>query len=465
MRKTFFRKISGHILDLEWQLPTTMRLQNPGIRKLQAELHHATLQTLENFLTELNLYNLKPRHRFLLLETVREIVKKWQDDFLKDLESVPHAVLITIVTLLAQNYQNTLDVWTKQGVYLWYRPFLMCISRTIDAWIDVRCWYALFNMPLPPLYWKPLNTLYRFSEQYRIQNSWFCAGVIRKNFLKLCLFEISCPQKLRPQECIELLQFLSWAAEFASIKKHFSDDMLFVIDLMREYPPVYQATHPIKSQGLWRALDVAPVLKWLKYPYLPSKLAEKIHKRWTVSADNLLKMPNISRTQVILGLSNLCTLSFPQNCELIHMRPGSYCLNWYGDGTNLIPKRGGIIGVQYQVQGQWLYCVGTIKWLKRKSEHQYQIGVQVLAPTFLGVHLMVPSLELHSEGLLLPNLNSTEEPKTLITPKLTLLSGEHLVLKLDAKNCVIQLTRLLHSTHQYHHYQFKELAIHGAYTR
>lgn len=465
LRKTFYRKIVGRFLDSEWQLPSTLLLHNPGIRQLRTKLRSTTFETLENFLTELNLYNLKPRHRFLLLEIARQKIKKWQDYFLKDLKSAPRAFLITIETLLAQNYQNTLDAWTKQGVFLWQRSFLTCISRTFDVWMDVRCWYALFNIPLPAPFWKPLNTLYRFAEQHRIQNSWFCGGTIRKNFLKLCLFEISHPQKLPSQECITLLNFLSWTAEFASLKKHFSDDTLFVIDLTREHPPVYQATHPIKSQGLWRALDLVPVLKWLTPPYVPSELAEKMVKRWTVSGDGLPKMPNISRTQVILGLSNLCALLSPQTSELIHMRPGSYCLNWYHDGTDLIPKRGDIIGVQYQLQGQWLYCIGTIKWLKRKSESQYQLGVQVLAPTFLGVHLSLSSHEVPCEGLLLPNLSGTEEPRTLITPKLTLPSGEHLILRLDGKNRVIQLTRLLHSTHQYHHYQFKELAVHGTYTR
>lgn len=491
LHKTFFGKITGHFLDLEWQLPDKLLLKNPGIGVLRAKLtpcHRSfatsknspdIFQTLENFLTELNLYNLKPKHRFLLLESARKVLWMWHSMLLEEANdpSFQTTSFVTLETLLAQNYLNTLDAWTEQGVFLRNQSFLNCIHRVIDTLTNVRFWQILVGESTESTFWKPINTLYQFAERYRIHKrrcqdrarGWFYGTNIQKSFLKLCLFEISRPQTLSLEERVQLLEFLEREAGLATVKKYFSDDSMFVVDLWEKHPPSHQATYPVKPQGLWRAVDPTPLLALLQNNYtgvevLPPTLIQKLIKYWTVESHKLPKIPSASHTKVILGLHNLYALtnnpeSAPppsiQTCELTHMRPGSYCLCWQHDGGVEIPKRGDVIGIQYWLQNQSLYCVGVIKWLKRKSEEQYQMGIQVIAPTFLGVLLKLPSRKFCSQALLLPNLRGERQPMTLLTPRLVLPSGEKVTLRVENKNYFVQLTRLLHSTHQYHHYTFK----------
>lgn len=489
LHKTFLGKITGHLLDQEWQLPNKLLLENPGLSTLRTKLNlcHQTFinskeraiafQSLENFLTELNLYSLKPKQRFLLLEAARKVLALWHTMVLEGTSNFEEAPLfIALETLLSQNYLHTLDAWIKRGVFLHQPSFVRCIQRVIDALFLARFWYAILGEPQNPNFWKPINTLYQFSEQHQLHKrlcfdrtkSWFYTTTIQKSFLKICLFEISRPQKLSLEERIQLLAFLERKAGFAKVKKYFSDDALFVVDLREAHPPTYQAIHPVKPQGLWRAIDPNPLLTLFQTgnsasETLSSSLVRRLTKYWAVSSGRLPKIPSFSQTKVILGLPNLYALTHSpetapptiQTCELTHMRPGSYCLSWHNKGKTGGPKRGDVMGIEYLLQNQSLYCVGVIRWLKRKSEEQYQMGVQVIAPTFLGVQLILSTCKFCCKALLLPNLRGDHQPMTLLTPRIILPSEENVTLRVENKNYVIQLTRLLHSTHQYHHYTFK----------
>jgi len=109
-----------------------------------------------------------------------------------------------------------------------------------------------------------------------------------------------------------------------------------------------------------------------------------------------------------------------QDCELINMSPGGYCIQI---SANELPKHaqtGEIIGF---IEGELLkqhWSIGVVRWVRRQVKgNNIQMGVQLLAPDVLPINIQLRNSRSEENtfqrALLLPALTGVGQAATIIT--------------------------------------------------
>jgi cyclic-di-GMP-binding protein len=140
--------------------------------------------------------------------------------------------------------------------------------------------------------------------------------------------------------------------------------------------------------------------------------------------------------------------------KTINESAGGYCLDWSG---NEIPKIqvGELIGVQTAMSANQ-FGVGMVRWMRRTRHESLQVGVQMIAPNAMAITARLESNKKGelTECLLLPEVGTSGQPTSFISPICPFKLGDALIVN-DGENIrEIKLTRLLEASGAISQFQF-----------
>lgn len=152
------------------------------------------------------------------------------------------------------------------------------------------------------------------------------------------------------------------------------------------------------------------------------------------------------------------TLFAAYECQLIDTSPGGYCLEWQGAAPAQL-KTGEIATIKEP--GQQIWSVAVVRWIKKISNSNIRLGLELLAPHAEAVGAKV----IHKDGgsteymraIRLPELKSIGQASTLITPQLTFKAGYKVMLNVNAEEIRLQLVREISSTASFSQFEYKIL--------
>lgn len=147
-----------------------------------------------------------------------------------------------------------------------------------------------------------------------------------------------------------------------------------------------------------------------------------------------------------------------QDWNLVNISRGGYCL-LSGSPEAARVQVGDLILLR-EVAGRDLpWQLGAIRWMRSFREQGLQLGVEILAPSPIPVHLRAEhddgSFGPVERGLLLPAVEATEQPPSLIAPGPQYETGRHARVRHERKDISLILERELDSTVHYQQFEFR----------
>lgn len=144
--------------------------------------------------------------------------------------------------------------------------------------------------------------------------------------------------------------------------------------------------------------------------------------------------------------------------QMLNLSPGGYCLEWSNSAPSQL-KTGEIIGVKETHHNAW--SIGAIRWVRMDGEKGLQIGVELLSPTATPygarvLHKMGDAQSEYMRVLVLPEVTSTGQAKTLITPAVSFKENQKVMLAHNGREVTVLLTRLVFSSGYYSQFEFSE---------
>lgn len=140
--------------------------------------------------------------------------------------------------------------------------------------------------------------------------------------------------------------------------------------------------------------------------------------------------------------------------QMVNTTARDYCLAIHRQPPEIL-QVGKIVGLK--VGKHWY--IGVIRWLQTskfgKRPIVLYVGIELLAPSAIGVALQAASQSYQFYGLRLPALAITHEPDTLLTPALVYKIGDELTLREPTQHARIKLTRLLTQNYNYAQFEFE----------
>jgi hypothetical protein len=153
-----------------------------------------------------------------------------------------------------------------------------------------------------------------------------------------------------------------------------------------------------------------------------------------------------------------------QQCDLINMSPGGYCLQINANELPRHAQTGEIIGILEQgnnATSSWM--VGVIRWVRRKPKTELvQMGVQLLAPNVYPVGIKrqkrkSDDTEFH-RALLLPELSGVGQPATLITNPLSFGDNDKAKIFDHGREYEVRLLKEVSASSSYRQFSFEKLS-------
>ena len=147
----------------------------------------------------------------------------------------------------------------------------------------------------------------------------------------------------------------------------------------------------------------------------------------------------------------------PKACEVRNSNQGGYGL--YCPPESDFPARvGELIGAQTEENpGTW--SIATARWMKLNDNQGFEMGIKLISEDASAVATKaIQGVGKGSEyyrGLILPDMDPTTFPTTLITPAAVYDVGSVLIMLTSSHIIYIKLTRQLESTSAFSHYQFE----------
>ncbi|MBT4963513.1 MAG: hypothetical protein HON32_04975 [Francisellaceae bacterium] len=145
-------------------------------------------------------------------------------------------------------------------------------------------------------------------------------------------------------------------------------------------------------------------------------------------------------------------------CETINVSPTGSCLRWLGDSHPAI-EPGEIICMRNteMVDEQW--GIGVIRWLKHDENNSLKIGIQLLGPYAkpAGIQLIKDdeSASCYLRSLILPEVESLNMKRTIITPVLPFKIGSVINLKMNDSEEPIKSELLVQEDQTSYYKQFE----------
>lgn len=151
-----------------------------------------------------------------------------------------------------------------------------------------------------------------------------------------------------------------------------------------------------------------------------------------------------------------------QDCDLINMSPGGYCLQI---SSSTLPKHaqtGEIIGfIEGDVDQHW--NIGVVRWVRRQVKGDYiQMGIQLLAPDAVPISIQLRNSRSernnYQRALLLPALTGVGQAATIVTNALAFNLNNKVRITEISREYEVRLTRELSSSGSSRQFYFDKVA-------
>ena len=145
----------------------------------------------------------------------------------------------------------------------------------------------------------------------------------------------------------------------------------------------------------------------------------------------------------------------PFSFKTINESAGGYCIRWQGADAPKI-KVGEILGIQ-SPSNKRQFSIGISRWLKNIPGLGLQVGMELISPKSIAVTAVVADDEFPAAPencLLLPELEASGQPASLVAPALSFKLTDRLLVRLEGEQKRIRLTRLVESTGTFAQFHF-----------
>jgi len=143
---------------------------------------------------------------------------------------------------------------------------------------------------------------------------------------------------------------------------------------------------------------------------------------------------------------------------IVNESASGYCLE-YAEGNGTKAQVGELVGIRRQINKQsWKWGIGVIRWMKFNTQHEMQLGIEMLNPDAAAIGLRTVASNgkdfSYQRTLLLPEIPAINQPAPLITAPVPWRVGNKLMLHILGKDVGIELSRLVQNTGLFAQFQF-----------
>ncbi|MGK0499383.1 MAG: hypothetical protein ACJAYG_001020 [Oceanicoccus sp.] len=145
------------------------------------------------------------------------------------------------------------------------------------------------------------------------------------------------------------------------------------------------------------------------------------------------------------------------NVQMVNSSAHGYCIECPSDNSMMV-KTGEIIGIKESHNNNW--SIAVIRWVSR-NQQQTQLGLELINPSAApyGARIVRTTGEQadYMRALVLPEVESTQQPMTVLTPRVPFRTGVKVVLNQRGKEIQITLGKKLNDTGAYNQFEFKRM--------
>ncbi len=143
--------------------------------------------------------------------------------------------------------------------------------------------------------------------------------------------------------------------------------------------------------------------------------------------------------------------------ERVNISPGGFCVDWPPSDPAQV-RTGEIVGIS-EDHRHW--SIGVVRWLQL-TEQGPQLGVELLSPRAhpYGARtiLKTGTQGEYQRALVLPEVKQTNQPTTLLVPRLPFRVGQKVSLLCRGRETRVQLIKKIASTPSYNLFEFRRLS-------
>jgi len=150
-----------------------------------------------------------------------------------------------------------------------------------------------------------------------------------------------------------------------------------------------------------------------------------------------------------------------ENWEIVNESAAGYCIRC-NNGCASKVQVGELIGIRRSGDGHtWKWGIGAVRWMKFSESRELQLGIQMITPDAAAIGLKITAdknvIENYHRTLMLPKLQTINQPATLITPPMPYRVGSKVEIKILGKKINVELTKLITNTGLFAQFQFTPL--------
>ena len=140
---------------------------------------------------------------------------------------------------------------------------------------------------------------------------------------------------------------------------------------------------------------------------------------------------------------------------------GGYCLLWDHDKSSNA-QIGEVVGIkEISNNKDCIWRIGVVRWMQYLRHQGLKLGIQILSPNANTISSKLmngrASKKKEYSCLSLPEMQSMQQPASIITPSLHYKVGDALILNDHGNMMNVQLTRLVENTGNYSRFQYTPL--------
>lgn len=147
------------------------------------------------------------------------------------------------------------------------------------------------------------------------------------------------------------------------------------------------------------------------------------------------------------------------NVQMLNSSAHGYCVKWPPEAEAYI-KTGEIVGIKETSSHHW--SIAVIRWVKHSADQQIQMGLELISPsaTPYGARIIRKTGDNaeYMRVLMLPEVAVSNQPITLLTPRVPFKTGLKVILNQRGKEIQATLTKRLNETGAYNQFEFKQVS-------
>jgi len=172
--------------------------------------------------------------------------------------------------------------------------------------------------------------------------------------------------------------------------------------------------------------------------------------------NNIIEFETVTETTV--SDTQLKKFYSTENWEIVNESAGGYCIQC-NNGCASKVQVGELIGIRRSGESHnWKWGVGSVRWMRFSESKGLLLGIQMITPDAAAVGLKAVADDNVSENyhrtLMLPKLQTINQPATLITPPVPYRVGSKVEIKIIGKKIQVELTKQLINTGLYAQFEF-----------